>query len=159
MTGLGNQQIILGLTWLKEMNPIIDWKKGTLEWRNWKHSTLKRQPDDSKQLNTMHLLRMSKTIQEEEHPDYIQNPLNETKLSTIISTITGNCQRTPQSDSHYSRYSCHLQQSLVHPSTQTTAPLPAARDLTVVWPTCLAYVSNLHVQLSDHIINLIIYLR
>ena len=29
--GLGNQQTILGFTWLKEMNPIIDWKKGTLE--------------------------------------------------------------------------------------------------------------------------------
>ena len=27
VTGLGNQQIILGFTWLKEMNPIIDWKE------------------------------------------------------------------------------------------------------------------------------------
>ena len=84
----------------------------------------------------------------------------------------GNCQRTPQSDSHYSCHSCHLRQSLIHPSTQTTEPLPAARDLTVVWPTCPAYVSDLHVrptwlayvstprvQLLDHIINLIIYLR
>ena len=81
------------------------------------------------------------------------------------------CQRTPQSDSHYSRYSCHLQQSPIHPSTQTTEPPPAARDPTVVWPTCptyvsdlrvrptwLAYVPTLRVQLSDHIINLIIYL-
>ena len=66
-----------------------------------------------------------------------------------------------------------------------TEPLPAARDPTVAWPTCpayvsdlcvrptcpayvsdlrvrpmwLAYVSTLRVQLSDHIINLIIYLR
>ena len=44
ITGLGNQQIILGFTWLKEMNPIIDWKEGTLEWRKWKNSTLNKQP-------------------------------------------------------------------------------------------------------------------
>ena len=92
------------------------------------------------------------------------------------------CQRTPQSTSHYSRL---LRQSPIHPSTQMTKPPPAARDLTVVWPTCLTYVSNLRVQptcptymsnlhvrptwlayistlrvqLSDHIIILIIYLR
>ena len=58
----------------------------------------------------------------------------------------GGCQRTPQSDSHYSRYSCHLRQSPIHPSTQTTEPPPAARDLTVVWPTCPAYMSGLCVQ-------------
>ena len=31
VTGLGNQQIILGFPWLKEMNLLIDWEKGTLE--------------------------------------------------------------------------------------------------------------------------------
>ena len=40
-------------------------------------------------------------------------------------------------------YSCHLQQSPIHPSTQTTEPPPAARDPTVVWPTCPAYMSDL----------------
>ena len=88
VTGLGNQQIILGFTWLKEMNPIIDWKKRTLEWRKWKHSTLRRQPDDSKTIEYYAFTRnvQEKTVQEKEHPDYI---LNETELSTIISTITG----------------------------------------------------------------------
>lgn len=33
VTGLGQQKIILGYTWLKKTNPLIDWKKGTLEWR------------------------------------------------------------------------------------------------------------------------------
>ena len=91
VTGLGNQQIILGFTWLKEMNPIIDWKKRTLEWRKWKHSVLKRQPDDSKTIKYYAFAQnaQEKTIQEEERPNYIQNPLNETELSTIISTITG----------------------------------------------------------------------
>ena len=32
VTGLGHR-IILGFPWLKKMNPIIDWQKGTLEWR------------------------------------------------------------------------------------------------------------------------------
>jgi hypothetical protein len=32
-TGLGKQKVILGFTWLQEANPIIDWTKGTLEWR------------------------------------------------------------------------------------------------------------------------------
>jgi hypothetical protein len=31
VTGLGKQKIILGFPWLKKMNPIIDWQKGTLD--------------------------------------------------------------------------------------------------------------------------------
>ena len=34
VTGLGKHRIILGLPWLRKTNPIIDWEKGTLEWRN-----------------------------------------------------------------------------------------------------------------------------
>ena len=72
------------------MNPIIDWKKGTLEWRKWKYSTLKRQPKNSKTIEYYAFAWnvKEKTIQEEECPGYTQNPLNETRLSTIISTIT-----------------------------------------------------------------------
>jgi hypothetical protein len=33
ITGLGNQKIILGLPWLQEHNPEINWKEGTLQWR------------------------------------------------------------------------------------------------------------------------------
>jgi len=33
VTGLGRQKVILGCPWLTEQNPIIDWKKGTMEWR------------------------------------------------------------------------------------------------------------------------------
>src|SRR5271169_4111306 len=33
VTGLGRHKIILGLPWLRETNPIIDWKKATLQWR------------------------------------------------------------------------------------------------------------------------------
>jgi hypothetical protein len=31
ITGLGNQKIILGLPWLRENNPEINWKEGTLQ--------------------------------------------------------------------------------------------------------------------------------
>ena len=34
VTALGKHRIILGLPWLRKTNPIIDWEKGTLEWRN-----------------------------------------------------------------------------------------------------------------------------
>ena len=33
VTGLGKQKIILGFPWFEEMNPEINWKKGTLVWR------------------------------------------------------------------------------------------------------------------------------
>jgi hypothetical protein len=33
VTGLGRQKVILGCPWLTKQNPIIDWAKGTLEWR------------------------------------------------------------------------------------------------------------------------------
>src|SRR5258708_33950391 len=33
ITGLGKQQIILGLSWLVSKNPDIDWQRGTLQWR------------------------------------------------------------------------------------------------------------------------------
>ena len=32
VTGLGRQKIILGLPWLIEHNPKIDWKTGKMEW-------------------------------------------------------------------------------------------------------------------------------
>ncbi|KAF8221511.1 hypothetical protein L208DRAFT_1117298, partial [Tricholoma matsutake] len=34
VAGLGKESVILGLLWLQEVNLIIDWKKGTLEFRD-----------------------------------------------------------------------------------------------------------------------------
>ena len=34
VTGLGKHRIILQLPWLRKTKPIIDWEKGTLEWKN-----------------------------------------------------------------------------------------------------------------------------
>ena len=86
VTGLGRQKIILGFPWLTKTNPIIDWQKGTLEWREPKLG--KELPKPEK------LLRTTTTIteeeDEEEYLNSMQNPLDDTELSVLISTITGN---------------------------------------------------------------------
>ena len=83
VTGLGKQKIILGFPWLKKMNPIINWEKGTLEWRPYKVTILKREKQ----------LRTTATIVEEEdqeaHLNSTQNPLDDNELSLLISSITG----------------------------------------------------------------------
>ena len=83
VTGLGKQRIILGFPWLKKMNPIIDWQKGTLNWRQPKLGKLL--PNKAKRFRT--------TIREEEDEDeYLnstQNPLDDNELSVLISLITG----------------------------------------------------------------------
>ena len=33
-TEIAHQDLILGLPWLRRANPIIDWKKGTLDWKD-----------------------------------------------------------------------------------------------------------------------------
>jgi hypothetical protein len=48
ITGLGNQKIILGLPWLQEHNPEINWKEGTLQWRA---TTMKEVLDKEEHLN------------------------------------------------------------------------------------------------------------
>jgi hypothetical protein len=109
VTGLGNQQIILGYDWLKEMNPLIDWKKGTLEWRKWKRSVLKKQLQELMTIEYFTFIqnlvnrskpKKSKTKKrpvtmtaEEDKEEYLnrtQNPLKaeEDSLEQVISSMT-----------------------------------------------------------------------
>ena len=85
VTGLGKHRIILGFPWLKKMNPIIDWQKRTLEWRQ--PELEMGLPKKEKQLRT------TTTITEEEdkeaHLNSTQTHLDEDELSVIISSITG----------------------------------------------------------------------
>ena len=81
VTGLGKQKIILGYPWLRETNPMIDWKKGTLEWRQPKLQEKETQ------------IRTTVTILEEEEDDeeYLnstQNPLDSSELALLVSSIT-----------------------------------------------------------------------
>jgi hypothetical protein len=48
ITGLGNQKIILELPWLREHNPEINWKEGTLQWRT---TTMEEVLDEEEHLN------------------------------------------------------------------------------------------------------------
>jgi hypothetical protein len=48
ITGLGNKKIILGLPWLREHNPEINWKEGTLQWRT---TTMEEVFDEEEHLN------------------------------------------------------------------------------------------------------------
>ena len=53
VTGLGKQKIILGFPWFEEMNPEINWKKGTLAWRkeNRTPATVNEVLDEEEYLN------------------------------------------------------------------------------------------------------------
>jgi hypothetical protein len=89
ITGLGKQKIILGFPWLKKMNPIIDWQKGTLEWRQPKLGKTLSQKEEKR-------LRTTATITEEEdieeHLNSTQNPIeddDDDELTLLISSITG----------------------------------------------------------------------
>ena len=105
VTGLGSQQIILGFPWLKEMNPLIDWQKGTLEWRK---STSGKQPQETtiewytfvqsllnkedlkKQTNQPVAITTEKD--KEEHLNRTQNPPNQkdAELGQLVSSIMEN---------------------------------------------------------------------
>ena len=67
------------------MNPIIDWQKGTLEWRQPKLG--KTLLEKEKQLRTTGTI--AEEEDEEEHLNSTQNPIDDNKLSVLISTITG----------------------------------------------------------------------
>ena len=41
VTGLEKQKIILGFTRLQKYNPLIDWKTGKIEWKDWKFNSQK----------------------------------------------------------------------------------------------------------------------
>src|SRR6202044_2515306 len=101
-TGLGKHKIILGLPWLRETNPIIDWEKGTLEWRNPKPidpfdlvrrmarkalDDLKDEKPPEQQDRTP--TTISEEPDEEEHLNATQNPLDNNELSLLVSSITG----------------------------------------------------------------------
>ena len=83
VTGIGKTKIILGFTWLQETNPKINWKKGTLKWRK---TATNETPQE-------HAHRTPASISEEddedEHLNSTRNPLDESDLSLLISTITG----------------------------------------------------------------------
>ena len=104
VTGLGKERIILGFPWLNEQNPSINWKTGDFSWREKERrfffnnnklrplelakrlSRQALQPDsEKKQLRTT-------IVEEEDEDEYLNstlNPLDDSELSLLISSITG----------------------------------------------------------------------
>ena len=110
VTGLGKKRIILGFPWLTKENPDTNWKTGEFSWREKERQFF----FNDKNLNPLELAkRLSKQVtqtkpkrtilqketqlrttstedkDEEEHLNSTQNPLEDTELSVLISTITG----------------------------------------------------------------------
>ena len=50
VTGLGKQSLILGYPWLQDWNPDIDWKIGSLKWRDTAGGTNKTPVEELKSL-------------------------------------------------------------------------------------------------------------
>ena len=101
ITGLGKQKIILGFPWLREQNPDINWQTGKFKWRNQTFQAPK-----GHRLNPMQLAKAlvrrqlgygklnTRTIameemDEQEYLNHTQNPLPQTGLTTLMSTILG----------------------------------------------------------------------
>ena len=102
VTGLGSQKIILGFPWLREQNPNINWQTSEFTWRNQTFQAPK-----GHRLNPMQLAKAlvrkqlgygkpkERTVameetDEQEHLNHTQNPLPETELATLLTTILGN---------------------------------------------------------------------
>ena len=77
VTGLGKQKIILGYTWLRQTNPVIDWEKGTLKWRKQDKKERQKTP-----------VTITEERDKEAHLNATQNPLPDHELALLISTIT-----------------------------------------------------------------------
>jgi hypothetical protein len=73
VTGLGKHKIILGYPWLKETNPIIDWEKGTLDWRQQDTKPLEKKP-----------AAITEEEDKEEHLNSTQFPLDKGELALLI---------------------------------------------------------------------------
>ena len=101
VTGLGKQQIILGFPWFMEQNPDINWQTGEFKWRprtfhvTMKHGLTPMQLAKAlvrKQLGYK-TPKLETTIMEEtdeqENLNHTQNPLPETELAILLTTLLG----------------------------------------------------------------------
>ena len=80
----GKENVILGHPWLEAVNPIINWKKGTI--------TIPPTKDQNLALSFAHLAECTSYLSENTHPTTIQtvNPRKETTLNPMEQT--GFCQ-------------------------------------------------------------------
>ena len=80
VTGLGKQKVILGFPWFEEMNPEINWKKGTLTWRKENRTPV----------------TITEVLDEEEYLNQTQNSYSENNEESLdLSVIDVNGKFTP----------------------------------------------------------------
>ena len=101
ITRLGRQKIILGFPWLREQNLDINWQTGEFKWRNQTFQVSK-----GHRLNPMQLANAlvrkqlgygkpktwttaREEIDKQEYLNHTQNPLPQTELAMLITTILG----------------------------------------------------------------------
>ena len=86
MTELGKQKIILGFPWLNKHNPIIDWKKGEIEWQplkiDWRRLLEKRQ-----RIRMEQQPKIEEIANKEETKNYMKNPIEEDKNAILIKLL------------------------------------------------------------------------
>jgi hypothetical protein len=57
ITNIAENDIILGITWLQEQNPLINWKEGTLNWEWW----IRQEPEREKILGWIKGIKTTET--------------------------------------------------------------------------------------------------
>ena len=98
---IGEAQDHFGTSLAQETNPIIDWEKGTLEWRNPKpinpfemarklaKQAIKYSSDKQRQeIQNRTAATISEEEDEEDHLNSTQNPLDNNDLALLVSSIT-----------------------------------------------------------------------
>src|SRR5271163_1398017 len=73
LTGLGRQTIILGFSWLRKHNPLIDWQTGYIAWR-----------DEEKETRTDPKSSMEEEEDQEQWKTRTLNPINEEDDNEIV---------------------------------------------------------------------------
>jgi hypothetical protein len=80
-TGLGRNKVILGLPWLEDMNLDIDWKQGTINWRNTLNEESKEKAKSSSNARFMANILSSLFEEEEKVKDILNNDLTVSYIS------------------------------------------------------------------------------
>ena len=86
MTGLGKQKIILEFPWLNKHNPIINWKKGKIEWQPLKID-YRGLLEKGQRIRMEQPPKVEEIIDEEETKNHTNNLIEEDKNVILIKLL------------------------------------------------------------------------
>ena len=86
ITGLGNQKVLLGLSWLRKHNPEIDWEKGMVAWRNseWSKNLVKQWRQKRESIRKEQQLSMEEEEDLELIKNHSSNPLLDMDMILLV---------------------------------------------------------------------------